>query len=189
MKMMKMNNLCKLFIIEMSSSSSSSSSSSDSDDDEITKQKKKDKRRAKIMRRQKRSELENIEEEKRKQQRLLEMKRRREYLEMKKKKEEYQRFLLERQRNPNKEPIVSMLATARNRISKSLSTRSKTAKKAWYNMSPPKPPSPIKIGERQNETPSIDDWRKMMGLSEPKSRSKVGKGGRRRRRTIKNSRQ
>ena len=99
----------------MSSSSSSSDSSSDSDDDEITNKEKKDKFRAKVMRRQKRSELENIEEEKKREIRLQQMKHQREYLEMKRKKEAYQRFLLERQRNPNKEPIVSLLATIRNK--------------------------------------------------------------------------
>ena len=101
---------------------------------------------------------------------------------MKKKKDDYQRFLLERQRNPNKEPIVSLLAKTRNRISNALTKRTKTAKKVWYNMSPPKPPSPIKTGERQSETPSIKEWRQMMGLPEPKSRSK---GGKKRRRTMK----
>ena len=150
----------------MSSSDSSSSSSSDSDDDEITKQKKKDKRRAKITRRQNRSKLEEIKEEKERQQRSLEMKRRREYLEMKKKKDDYQRFLLERQRNPNKEPIVSLLAKTRNRISNALTKRNKTAKKVWYNMSPPR--SYIEHGERQSVTPSISEWRQMMGLPEPK---------------------
>ena len=104
----------------MSSSSSSSDSSSDSDDDEITKQRKKDKFRAKVMRRQKRSELENIEEEKKREIRLQQMKQQREYLEMKRKKEAYQRFLLERQRNPNKEPIVSLLATIRNKKIKNI---------------------------------------------------------------------
>jgi hypothetical protein len=171
-----------------SDSSSSSSSSSDSDDDEITKQKKKDKRRAKIMRRESRSKLEKIKEEKERQQRSLEVKRRREYLEMKKRKDDYQRFLLERQRNPNKEPIMSMLVTARNRIKNSNKTR-----KVWYNMSPPKPPSPIQIGERQSETPSMKEWRQMMGLPEPKSKSKtaskVSKGGRQKRTMKKHSRQ
>jgi hypothetical protein len=149
-----------------SDSSSSSSSSSDSDDDEITKHKKKDKRRAKIMRRESRSKLEKIKEEKERQQRSLEVKRRREYLEMKKKKDDYQRFLLEKQRNPNKEPIVSLLAKTRNRISNALTKRTKTAKKAWYNISPPR--SYIEHGERQSVTPSIKEWRQMMGLPEPK---------------------
>jgi hypothetical protein len=169
------------------SSSSSSESSSDSDDDERTKQRKKNKIRAKVMRRQKRSE----EEEKQREQRSQEMKRRREYLEMIRKKGAYQRFLLEKQRNPNKEPIVSMLATARNRIK----NHNNKTKKVWYNMSPPKSPSPIQIGEKQNETPSISDWRKMMGLqfatpSPQKSRnvSKGSKGGKRRL-TMKNKRQ
>ena len=102
---------------------------------------------------------------------------------MKRKKDAYQRFLLEKQRNPNKEPIVLLLATMRNKIK---NPNNKTVKKAWYNMSPPKSPSPIQIGEKQNETPSISDWRKMMGLTEPKSRSK---GGKKRRRTMKNKRQ
>jgi hypothetical protein len=154
----------------MSSSSSSSDSRSDSDDDEITKQRKKDKFRAKVMRRQKRSELENIEEEKKREIRLQQMKHQREYLEMKRKKEAYQRFLLERQRNPNKEPIVSLLATIRNKKIKN-NAASRSAKNAWYNMSPP-----IQIGEKQNETPTIKEWRQMMGLSEPtpKSRKKLG---------------
>ena len=172
----------------MSSSSSSSDSSSDSDDDEITKQRKKDKFRAKVMRRQKRSELENIEEEKKREIRLQQMKQQREYLEMKRKKDAYQRFLLEKQRNPNKEPIVLLLATIRNKNKNSNKTR-----KVWHNMSPPKPPSPIQIGERQSETPTIKEWRQMMGLPEPKSKSKtaskVSKGGKRRRTMKKHSRQ
>ena len=162
--------------------SSSSSSSSDSDDDETAKQRRIEKRRAKMVRRESRS---RIEEEKERERRSQEVKRRREYLEMKKKKEMYQRFLLEKQRNPNKEPITLMIAETRNnRINKNAS---KTAKKKWYNMSPPKPPSPIQIGERQSETPSIKEWRQMMGLPEPKSRSKGGKS-RRRRQTMKRQR-
>jgi len=183
------------------SSSDSSSSSSDSDDDEITKQKKKDKRKIKITRRQNRSKLEEIKEEKERQQRSLEVKRRREYLEMKKKKDDYQRFLLEKQRNPNKEPIVSLLAKTRNRISNALTKRTKTAKKVWYNMSPPR--SYIEHGERQSVTPSIKEWRQMMGLPEPKVKGTTSmsstysakggikggiKGGRRRRQTMKKQR-
>jgi len=162
-----------------SSSSSSSESSSDSDDDDRTKQKKKDKRKRKITRRQNRSLLEKIEEDKEREQRSRELQQRREYLEIKRKKDEYQRFLLEKQRNPNKEPMTIMISQTRsNRIKR---IANKTAKKkSWYNASPSKPKSPIQIGERQ-ETPSIKEWRQMLGLSEPKSRnaSKESKGGKR----------
>ena len=128
---------------------------------------------------------------------------------MKKKKDDYQRFLLEKEKNPNKEPIVSLLAKTRNRISNALTKRTKTAKKAWYNMSPPR--SPIQIGERQNLTPTLSWWRKEFGLPDPKQKSRKGsqsmysakdgikggkkggkkrgiKGGKKRSRTMKNHR-
>ena len=165
-----------------SSSSSSSESSSDSDDDDKTKQYKIEKRKKKIARRQKRSELEKIEEEKQREQRSRELQQQREYLEIKRKKDAYQRFLLEKQRNPNKEPMTTMISQTRsNRIKR---IANKTAKKkSWFNVLPP-----IQIGKRQ-ETPSIKEWRQMLGLPEPKSKtaSKESKGGRRRR-TMKNQR-
>ena len=118
-------------------SSSSSSSSSDSDDDETVKLRRNEKRRAKIVRRESRSKLEEENRLKFEEERQMQLKRRREYLEMKNKKEMYQRFLLAKQRNPNKEPITRMLAETRNnRIKKNAS---RTLKKPWYNMSPPVP--------------------------------------------------
>ena len=162
----------------MSSSSSSSSSSSDSDDDESVKRRKMEKRRAKMVRRESRSKLEEIKEQKERERRSHEVKQRREYLEMKKKKEMYQRFLLEKQRNPNKEPMTLMIAKTRNDRINRISSR--TAKKQpWYNMSPPR--SYIEHGERQAVTPSIQDWRQMMS-------GKESKGGKRRNRTMKSRR-
>jgi len=118
-----------------------------------------------MVRRESRS---RIEEEKERERRSQEVKRRREYLEMKKKKEMYQRFLLEKQRNPNKEPITLMIAETRNnRINKNAS---KTAKKKWYNMSPPR--SYIEHGERQSVTPSLKDWREMLGKKGGKTKRK-----------------
>ena len=118
-------------------SSSSSSSSSDSDDDETVKRRRNEKRRAKIVRRESRSKLEEENRLKFEEERQMQLKRRREYLEMKNKKEMYQRFLLAKQRNPNKEPITRMIAeTKNNRIKKNAS---RTLKKPWYNMSPPVP--------------------------------------------------
>ena len=168
---------------DSSSSSSSSESSSDSDDDDRTKKYKTEKRQKKIARRQKRSELEKKKEDKEREQRSRELQQRREYLEMKRKKDAYQRFLMEKHRNPNKEPITTMISQTRNNIIKMIAFKT-AKKKSWFNMLPPKPPSPIKIGERQ-ETPSIKEWRQMMGLPDPKPKSKtaskVSKGGRRRR--------
>ena len=158
-------NLYAIFIYPMSSSSSSSSSSSDSDDDDSVKQRRNEKRRAKTVRRESRSKL---EEEKEREARSREVKRRREYLEMKKKKEMYQRFLLEKKRNPNKEPLTVMIAETRNnRIKKNAS---RTAKKTWYNMSPPR--SYIEHGERQSVTPSLKDWREMLSKKGGKTRRK-----------------
>lgn len=172
---------------DKSSSSSSSESSSDSDDDERTKQYKKAKRKRKITRRQKRSEFEKIEEDKKRVIRLQQMKQQKEYLEIKRKKDAYQRFLMEKQRNPNKEPITTMISQTRNNIIKRIAFKT-AKKKSWFNVLPPKPPSPIKIGERQ-ETPSIKEWRQMLGLPDPKPKSKtaskVSKGGRQ---TMKNKR-
>ena len=156
----------------MSSSSSSSSSSSDSDDDESVKKLKKDKRLAKMVRREIRSKEEDIKDQKERERRSREVKQRREYLEIKRKRDEYQRFLLEKQRNPNKEPMTMMIAKNKNdRIA------SRTAKKKpWYELSPPR--SYIEHGKRQAVTPSIKDWREMMSR----------KGGKRRNRTMKNRR-
>jgi hypothetical protein len=118
----------------MSSSSSSSSSSSDSDDDETVKRRRNEKRRAKMVRRESRSKLEEENRLKFEEERQMQLKRRKEYLEMKNKKEMYQRFLLAKQRNPNKEPITRMLAETRNnRIKKNAS---RTLKKPWFNTSP-----------------------------------------------------
>ena len=115
-------------------SSSSSSSSSDSDDDETVKRRRNEKRSAKIVRRESRSKLEEENRLKFEEERQMQLKRRREYLEMKNKKEMYQRFLLAKQRNPNKEPITRMLAETRNnRIKKNAS---RTLKKPWFNTSP-----------------------------------------------------
>lgn len=152
----------------MSSSSSSSSSSSDSDDDESVKKLKKDKRLAKMVRREIRSKEEDIKDQKERERRSREVK----HLEIKRKRDEYQRFLLEKQRNPNKEPMTMMIAKNKNdRIA------SRTAKKKpWYELSPPR--SYIEHGERQTVTPSIKDWREMMSR----------KGGKRRNRTMKNRR-
>jgi hypothetical protein len=129
----------------MSSSSSSSSSSSDSDDNETVKQRRNEKRRAKMVRRESRSKLEEENRLKIEEERQMQLKRRREYLEMKNKKEMYQRFLLAKQRNPNKEPITQMLAETRNnRIKKNAS---RTLKKPWFNTSP--------YRERQIVTPRM----------------------------------
>ena len=157
----------------MSSSSSSSSSSSDSDDDESVKQRKKDKRQDKITRRERRSILEEQKEQKERERRSREVKQRREYLEMKR--DEYQRFLLEKQRNPNKEPMTMMIATDKNNRIKRFASRT-ARKKPWYELSPPR--SYIEHGKRQAVTPSIKDWREMMSK----------KGGKRRNRTMKNRR-
>jgi len=127
------------------SSSSSSSSSSDSDDDETVKRRRNEKRRAKMVRRESRSKLEEENRLKFEEERQMQLKRRKEYLEMKNKKEMYQRFLLAKQRNPNKEPITRMLAETRNnRIKKNAS---RTLKKPWFNTSPHK--------ERQIITPRM----------------------------------
>jgi hypothetical protein len=150
------------------SSSSSSSSSSDSDDDDIVKQLRNEKRRAKMVRRVIRSKL---EEERERETRSQEVKRRREYLEIKKKKEMYQRFLLEKQRNPNKEPMTLMIAEDKsNRIKNKNASR--TAKKTWYNMSPPRY---IEHGKRQNVTPSITEWREMLSKKGGKTKRKSKK--------------
>ena len=115
-------------------SSSSSSSSSDSDDDETVKRRRNEKRRAKIVRRESRSKLEEENRLKFEEERQMQLKRRREYLEMKNKKEMYQRFLLAKQRNPNKEPITRMIAETRNNQIKKNASR--TIKKPWFNTSP-----------------------------------------------------
>jgi hypothetical protein len=129
----------------MSSSSSSSSSSSDSDDNETVKQRRNEKRRAKMVRRESRSKLEEENRLKIEEERQMQLKRRREYLEMKNKKEMYQRFLLAKQRNPNKEPITRMIAETRNNQIKKNASR--TLKKPWFNTSP--------YRERQIVTPRM----------------------------------